>query len=334
MIYGNKDFNTKTILVTGGAGFIGSSIVFYIQENFPRARIVVFDCLRSESTFKNGNLKSFGHYQNLIGFKGDLICGDISNNQDLKLLDAYNFDYIFHQAAISDTTVFDQELVLRINVNSFYKILKITKKHKSTLIYASSASTYGFLPSPQTVGKEDPSTPYGFSKLMMDNLANQFSSKNPDITVIGLRFFNVFGPREFYKSKTASMVIQLGHQILNGNPPKLFNNSDQIFRDFIYIEDVVQANIKACSAKTNGTYNVGTGVSRSFQDIADILQKILKTDYGTEYFKNPHTQYQTDTRADIDDTKTQLDFLPNYSLEKGIETYLPEIKLLHNQPLL
>ena len=72
------------------------------------------------------------------------------------------------------------------------------------------------------------------------------------------------------------MVIQLGHQILDGKAPRLFENSSQILRDFIYIDDVVQANIKACSPKKNGTYNVGTGISRSFQEIADILQKELK----------------------------------------------------------
>ncbi|SVC49071.1 uncharacterized protein METZ01_LOCUS301925, partial [marine metagenome] len=265
MTYSNIDFNGKTILITGGAGFIGSNLVFYFQENYPDSHTVVFDCFRSDLTFANGNLQSFGHYNNLIGFKGDVICGNINSNIDLSLLNDYRFDYIFHQAAISDTRVNDQEIIMRTNVNSFYKILNKAKNDNSVVIYASSAATYGSLPSPQAVGNENPENPYGFSKLLMDQIAYRFAAKNPNMIIVGLRFFNVYGPREFYKGKTSSMVIQLGHQILDGKAPRLFENSDQIFRDFIYIEDVLQANIKACNPKKNGTYNVGTGNPRSFQ---------------------------------------------------------------------
>ena len=125
------------------------------------------------------------------------------------------------------------------------------------------------------------------------------------------------------------MVIQLGHQILDGKAPRLFENSNQIFRDFIYIDDVIQAIIKACEAKKNGTYNVGTGVSRSFQEIADILQKKLGTNYQTEYFPNPYDGYQMHTQADISSTKKNLGFEPKYSLESGINAYIPEILRLH-----
>jgi ADP-L-glycero-D-manno-heptose 6-epimerase len=125
------------------------------------------------------------------------------------------------------------------------------------------------------------------------------------------------------------MVIQLGHQILDGKAPRLFNNSNQILRDFIYIDDVIQANIKACAPKKNGTYNVGTGIPRNFQEIADILQKELDTDLGTEYFPNPYNGYQMHTQADISSTKENLGFEPNFSLEKGIKAYIPEILRLH-----
>jgi ADP-L-glycero-D-manno-heptose 6-epimerase len=326
MIYSKKDFTNKTILITGGAGFIGSNLAFYFQENFPSSNIVIFDCFRSESKFSNGNLKSFGHYQNLLGFKGKIICGNINNSFDLSLLSQFNFDFIFHQAAISDTRVYDQTIVMETNLNSFHSLLKIAKSNKSTMVYASSAATYGSLPSPQREGHESPENPYGFSKLMMDETAAQFSQENPEMTIVGLRYFNVYGPREFYKAKTSSMIIQLGHQILNGKRPKLFKGSDKILRDFIFIDDVIQANIKACSPVKNGVFNIGTGIPRSFQDIADILQKELGSKFKTEYFPNPYYGYQMHTQADISNSKEYLDFQPNISLETGINAYIPEIK--------
>jgi len=333
-MYNNIDFNNKTILITGGAGFIGSNLAFYFQENFPNSKVIVFDCFRSDEIFPNGNLKSFGHYKNLIGFKGDIICGNINNQNDLALLGDYKFDYVFHQAAISDTRIYDQKIIMKTNVNSFYDLLAIAKKDRAVMVYASSAATYGNLASPQTVGKESPNNPYGYSKYIMDKIATRYSKENPDLIIVGLRFFNVYGPREYYKANTSSMVIQLGHQILDGKAPRLFVGSDQIFRDFIYIDDILQAIIKACDPKKNGTYNVGTGISRSFQDITDILQKELGTDLGTEYFNNPYDGYQIHTQANISASKDNLGFEPKVSLEQGIKSYIPEIKRLHGTEII
>ena len=333
MKYTETDFNNKTILITGGAGFIGSNLAFYFQNNYPNSHVVVFDCFRSEATFANGNLQSFGHYKNLIGFTGDVVCGNINSKSDLALLSDYKFDYIFHQAAISDTRVYDQEIVMQTNVNSFYDLLDKAKKDYSVMVYASSAATYGSLPSPQTVGKENPENPYGFSKYAMDQIAYRYSDDNPDMTIVGLKFFNVYGPREYYKAKTSSTVIQFGHQILDGKAPILFEGSDKILRDFINIEDVIQANIKACNPKQNGTYNVGTGNPRSFQDIADILQKELGTDLGTQYIPNPYNGYQMHTQADISTSQINLGFEPVVSLEEGIKAYVPEIKHLHGESI-
>ena len=334
MMNNKIDFDKKTILITGGAGFIGSNLAFYFQENFPKSKVIVFDCFRNDETFQNGNLKSFGHYKNLIGFRGDIISGNINNRDDLDLLNKYNFDFIFHHAAISDTRVYDQEIIMKTNVNSFYDLLEIAKKDQSIMVYASSAATYGNQPSPQAVGNENPENPYGFSKYIMDQIAIRYSMENPDLTLVGLRFFNVYGPREYYKGNTSSMVIQLGLQILDGKSPRLFNNSNQILRDFIYIDDVIQANIKACTPKQNGTYNVATGIPRNFQEIADILQKELGTDLGTEYFPNPHDGYQMNTQADISSTIRNLGFEPKYSLEKGIKAYIPEILRMHGNDIL
>jgi len=333
MTYTKTNFNGKSILITGGAGFIGSNLAFYFQENFPDSKIIVFDCFRSGAVFSNGNLQSFGHYKNLIGFTGDIICGNITNTADLEILNKTKFDYIFHQAAISDTRVYDQEIVMRTNVNSFYWFLEKTKNDNATLIYASSAATYGSQPSPQRIGFESPENPYGYSKYAMDQIAADYSSQNPESKIVGLKFFNVYEPGEYFKNKTSSMIIQLGHQILNGHAPRLFEGSDKIFRDFIFIDDVIQANIKACESVTNGVFNVGTGKPRSFQEIADILQKELGFDYGTEYFPNPYSGYQTHTQADISLSEENFNFKPNFSLERGIREYIPYIKEMLNVPL-
>jgi len=333
MKYNNFDFNKKNILITGGAGFIGSNLAFYFQENFPDARIVVFDIFRNQDRFENGNLKSFGHYKNLIGFNGEVITGDINNKEDLSRLESIDWDFIFHHAAISDTRVYDQNIVMRTNVNAFTDLMELALLKNAVMVYASSAATYGDTPSPQKVGNgENPGNPYGYSKLAMDCVARGYMKRHPEMTIVGLRYFNVYGPREYYKDQTASTIIQFGHQILKGKAPKLFEHSEKIMRDFIFIKDVVQANILSAVTKNNGVYNVGTGISRSFQEIADLLQKNLGTDLGTKYIPNPYsTGYQDDTKADIKESTDKLGYKPEYSLENGIAAYTDEIKMVFEQ---
>jgi len=329
MIYSDEPFNGKTILITGGAGFIGSNLAFYFQRHYPDAKIVVLDLFRNNETFDNGNLKSFGHFKNLLGFTGEILCADLNDPTLWERLRGYGFDYIFHQAAISDTTMYDQTIMLQTNLNTFKYFIDLALERNIPLVYASSGATYGDAEAPQTVGREAPQNVYGFSKLMMDHLTRDTLKRYPDAKIVGLRYFNVYGPREFYKNKTASMVLQLGHQILAGKTPKLFTGSDTIRRDFIYIDDVIQANIKAANPRQSGIYNVGTGNARSFQEIADILQEQLGTDYGTDYIDNPYIgSYQFLTEADIAPSIEGLGYTPQVTLEEGIRRYLPEIKYL------
>ncbi|MGD9596513.1 MAG: NAD-dependent epimerase/dehydratase family protein, partial [Wolinella sp.] len=223
MQYIDDSLENKTILITGGAGFVGSNLAFYFQKHHPKARVIVFDSFRSGEMFPEGNLKSLGHFKNLLGFTGEVIAGDINSPQDLKRLEAYPLDYVFHEAAISDTTVMNQELMIRSNTNAFKDLLDLCVKKGASLIYASSAGTYGNTKAPNSVGaNEVPENVYGFSKLMMDNLAYTYMREYPNLRIVGLRYFNVYGEREFHKGKTASMILQLGLQALEHQRVRLF----------------------------------------------------------------------------------------------------------------
>jgi len=332
MKYIQNNLENKTILITGGAGFIGSNLAFYFQKNHPDAKVVVLDSFRSGETLSNGNLKSFGHFKNLLGFCGEIISGDINDKELLARLETqYKFDYIFHEAAISDTTALEQDLMIRTNLNAYKDLLDLAVKHNANMIYASSAATYGNAESPQRVGREAPQNVYGFSKLSMDHLSREYMQKT-SINIVGLRYFNVYGAHEYFKNSTASMVLQFGHQLLAGKNPRLFEGSDKILRDFIYIEDIIQANIKAMEPKESGIYNVGTGKARSFQSIVDILQKELGTSATCEYIPNPFIgSYQFHTEADIATTKDSLGYAPAYEMEDGIAAYVDEIRRVYDE---
>ncbi|ANV97659.1 ADP-glyceromanno-heptose 6-epimerase [Helicobacter enhydrae] len=328
MVYIADTLENKKILITGGAGFIGSSLAFYFQKHHPKAQIVVLDKFRSDATFPSGNPTSLGHFKNLIGFGGRVVCADINDHRVMQcLFDEYRgFDYVFHQAAISDTTALNQEQVMQTNHDSFIVLLRLTLQFGGKMIYASSAGTYGNSPAPNQVGiGEEPENVYGFSKLCMDMSVRKILGDTPSSSVVGLRFFNVYGPREFYKGKTASMILQLGLQALTSKKVRLFKFGEQQ-RDFVYIDDVVQANVKAIEGES-GIYNVGSGESRSFNDIVARLKRHLG-EFEVEYIDNPYTFYQNNTLADIASTKERLGYCPRFSLEDGIDDYIDEIKTL------
>ncbi|MCR2064354.1 ADP-glyceromanno-heptose 6-epimerase [Campylobacter helveticus] len=304
------------IIITGGAGFIGSNLALALQEN---NEILIIDKMRSDKKLDNGNLESFGHFKNLLDFKGELFVGDINEAKTFEVMREFKPETIFHQAAISDTTAYNQTQVLSTNLNSFKDCIKLAIKCDSKLIYASSASVYGDMPSPQKVGYEEPKNPYAFSKLMMDKLAQKYFN---ELHIVGLRYFNIYGKNEFFKGKTASMILQFGLQILSGKNPRLFEGSEKIYRDFTYIKDVVNANLKALETKS-GIYNVGSGKARTFKDIVDILQKELGTNLDYEWIKNPYEKaYQFHTQAHLSENF----YTSEFELEAGIKDYLPEIK--------
>ncbi len=314
----------KNILITGGAGFIGSNLAFEIQKRFPESTITIFDKFNNREKRENGNFKYFGDYKNLIGLKAKVLSGDLSNKDDLANLFKNKYDIIFHQGAISDTTVLNQSQVLATNTHSLNFIIDYCLENKCKLIYASSAGTYGNTLAPNIVGYgEIPENIYGYSKLQMDEIARGYLAENNNLEIIGLRYFNVYGPSELYKRRTSSMILQLAKQALDVNKVRLFKFGDQS-RDFVYIKDVVEANILAING-VSGIYNVGSGVSRTFNDIVEILKSNLGIKIDVEYFDNPFSFYQNNTCADLTESKVGLGFVPFYSLEQGIHEYVEEI---------
>ncbi len=303
------------ILITGGAGFIGSNVAFALQERYPQASLYVLDDFSS------------GHFKNLIGFKGQVITADIKERgtwEELRY--RFAFDVIFHKAAITDTTVSDQYLMMRTNADSFRYILELALEWGAKVIYASSAGVYGNTPAPmrEDTGLE-PENVYGFSKLSMDYIAQEYTQRYPELKVIGFRYFNVYGRGESYKGKTASMIYQLYLQMKAGKRPRLFKWGEQR-RDFVYIEDVVQANLLALEKDVSGIFNIGTGEARSFNEIVEILNRELSTNYEPDYFDCPYEFYQEFTQADISRAKVELGYGPQFSLEEGIKDYIRHLE--------
>ncbi|MGC8677834.1 MAG: ADP-glyceromanno-heptose 6-epimerase [Hydrogenobaculum sp.] len=309
----------RRFLITGGAGFIGSRIALRLQELYPKSYILIVDNFSS------------GHFKTLYGFKGDVLEGDIKDKElwDYLKKEYTSFEAVFHNGAITDTTVLDQKFMMDVNTNSMKYIIDACIKWDAKLIYASSAGVYGNTKAPM---KEDegliPENVYGFSKLMADNLVKNKMEEYPSFKAVGFRYFNVYGMGEQYKGKTASMIYQLAMQMKSGKNPRLFKYGEQK-RDFVYIEDVLQANMKALERYgATGIFNVGYGKARSFNDIVNILNKLMGTNYEVEYFDCPYEFYQNYTEADISSIKQKLGYEPKYDLESGIEHYLKSLKLI------
>jgi ADP-L-glycero-D-manno-heptose 6-epimerase len=315
---------TKNILITGGAGFIGSNLAIYLQENYPSFNITVFDIFNDGSKLPNGNDKFLGSFMNLRGFKGEVICGDIRNQYDLMVLNYKKFDIIFHLAAISDTRVEDQSLIMKNNINPFYHFHEMAKLSGAKLVYASSASVYGSSNRKTlSIGHENPQSPYAYSKYSMDCCALSAINSSKNLKLVGLRYFNVYGLGENYKGRTSSTIFQFASQLLNGQRPTLFVGSEKIFRDFVYIKDVVQATVKAGLSDVNGVFNVGTGRARSFLEVVNTVQNVLGTNLDINYIQNPYLSgYQFFTEADISKTISNLNYKCDYQLEEGISDYL------------
>ena len=302
--------SSPNLLVTGGAGFIGSNLTLALQEKFPDARLTVIDDFRS------------GDFKNLAGYRGDFVAQNLATFDWRGQFDDEEFDAIFHLASITDTTNHDQFVQVYDNVESFRRILNFARPTKTRIIYASSAATYG----PATEASVEsngaaPANVYAFSKVIMDNIARRASAESPDWIIIGLRYFNVYGPREAHKGVPASMVYHLSRQMKAGQRPRIFKHGEQK-RDFVYVKDAVKGSILALEATESGIYNLGSGQARSFNELVDVLNRCLGTNFQPDYIDNPHAHYQDFTEADLNNARSALGYAPQFSLEAGVNDYM------------
>ena len=289
-------------LVTGGAGFVGSNLALY--------------------------LLSQGH--------DVLITGNTEEQQDPVLLDKclqYEYgslewekigkvDVVFHQAANNDTTLLDRNEFLKVNVEATKRLLEgAIAQGCKRIVYASSTAVYGNGPVPPRETEHlKPLNPYGESKLLVDQYVQELVKEHPNIIIVGLRYCNVYGPRENHKGKRANMVFQLAHQMVKGNP-KLFKFGEQQ-RDYIYVKDVITANMLASQAKESCIVNCAFGKATSFNDIVKCLNTVLNVERTPEYIDNPYEdKYQTNTECDMSLAKEKLGFVPEWDIKKGITNY-------------
>ncbi|MBI3297555.1 MAG: ADP-glyceromanno-heptose 6-epimerase [Elusimicrobia bacterium] len=298
----------RRVLVTGGAGFVGSNLALELERR--GVSVVVVDDFSS------------GHFENLAGFSGDCVAADIAKPQEW-VGRVGPVDAIFHQAAITDTTVMDQKRMMEVNVEGFRNILSFAlESGVRRVVYASSAGTYGAGTLPMRESQAPtPMNVYGFSKMVMERVADGFLKEEPSLCVVGLRYFNVFGPREAHKGKVSSMIHQLHLQMKAGKRPRVFEHGEQ-YRDHIYVKDVVAANLKAAEAKASGVYNVCTGKTTTFNRIIEVLNSVLGTRLEPEYFKNPYPFYQNETQGDPAAAREGLGFSAAWAPEDGIRDYL------------
>jgi ADP-L-glycero-D-manno-heptose 6-epimerase len=310
------------IIVTGGAGFIGSNIVKGLND-LGYENILIVDNLAKTQKYLNMNRLKFADYID----KQDFI-------QELPSLN--NVKAIIHQGACSATTELDANYLIRNNYEYSKTLLHYSLEKKIPFIYASSASVYGngengFSETPEC---EYPLNGYAFSKYIFDNYVRQTVDFEKDSPVVGLRYFNVFGYQENHKGSMASVPFHFYNQATEKGAINIFEGSDHFLRDFIFIEDVIKVVLFFFESKKSGIYNCGTGKERSFMDMANIFVKLYGqcTIHTIPFPDHLKGKYQSFTKADINRLRAVGYKNTFMTLEEGMEKYL--LKLKSNNGLL
>jgi len=313
--YHSQDFSKYNFLVTGGAGFIGSNLVEYLLKNGAK-KVRVLDDL------SNGYIENIQEFMNHPSF--EFIEGDIRNLDTCKeaLID---IDYVSHQAALGSVprSIDNPLLSNAVNVSGFLNMLVAQKENNTVkrLVYAASSSTYGdhkALPKVEdNIGK--PLSPYAVTKLVNELYADVFC-KTYGTQIIGLRYFNVFGPKQSPHGAYAAVIPLFMQALKDGISPIMHGDGEQT-RDFTYVENAVQANIRAFFApdtSVNDVYNIAYGdrisLNTLWSDLQDISQIELKANYGPT--RNGDIK---DSLANISKANNLLEYDPLFSVKEGMK---------------
>src|ERR1700749_3614717 len=292
------------LLVTGGAGFIGSNMVAALNDA-GRADVVVSDLLGQGGKWRNLAKRQLADF--------------VPPAELMDWLRGRKLDAVIHMGAISETTATDGDLVIETNFRLSMRLLDWSTASATPLIYASSAATYGdgaqgFAddPSLAALKKLRPMNLYGWSKHLFDLAVAERMARAEKLPpqCVGLKFFNVFGPNEYHKGTMASVLARRFDDIKSGRPVQLFkSHRDGIAdgeqrRDFIYVDDVVRVIMwLLATPSVSGLFNVGTGKARSFKDLMLAAYAALGTSPNIEYIDMPEAiggSYQYFTQSDVD----------------------------------
>lgn len=309
------------IVVTGGAGFIGSCFVKHLNDQ-GRQDIIIVDNLGKSDKWKNLLGKKYKSYFDKKDFLAMLEAGEIHKD----------IEAIIHLGACTDTTERDMGYLLHNNFEYTKILAMLCVGYNIRLIYASSAATYGLGEHGYTDNVFEPLRPlnaYGFSKQMFDlwMLENGLDKK-----ITGFKFFNVFGPNEYHKGNMSSMVFKAYGQIKETGKVRLFKSTVPDFadggqlRDFVYVKDVVQVLYHALThPEMTGIFNLGTGKARSWNDLMNSVFEALGKPASIEYIEMPESlrnQYQNFTEADMTKLKSANCSVEFSSLEQSVQDYV------------
>lgn len=301
------------ILVTGGAGFIGSHIV----DNLLRQDldVIVLDNLSAGSLWKIAD-----HKKSEFSF----VKGDILDFPTVKRA-MKGIDVVFHEAALVSVMLSVENPILanEINVKGTLNLLKASSDlGVKRFIYASSASVYGDTEIPKK--KEDmptnPSSPYGVSKLAAENYVRIFQ-KLYNLETVSLRYFNVYGPRQRFDIIYAygGVITIFLNRLQKNMPPIIFGDGEQT-RDFTFVSDVVKANMLALNSRNacGDVFNIGTGIGISVNQIAELLKELLGKKDLKNIYKEPRSAESRHVYADITKAEKTLGFHPKFNIKKGL----------------
>jgi ADP-L-glycero-D-manno-heptose 6-epimerase len=319
----NQDMqNNATIVVTGAAGFIGSCLVGFLNNQGYNNIIITDDFSRFDKTPNLEGKKIINRIERELFFSW------LAENNPV-------IDFIFHIGARTDTTEFDYSIHQHLNVEYSQKIWQYCTGKKIPLVYASSAATYGagefgYSDNHDLPFKLQPLNPYGISKNEFDKWALQQESAPPFWA--GLKFFNVYGPNEYHKGRMASVIWHSFNQIKKTGTVKLFKShrpdfkDGQQLRDFIYVKDL----LKVCywlmqNRPASGIYNLGTGKARAFEDLVKATFAGLDKPARIDFIDMPEDirdKYQYFTQANMNKLQQAGYNEAFYSLETGITDYV------------